>query len=125
MCIIFVHEMMCLKKLASLASIFCLELPVQLLSCITMAVSVPVTSPKIVSSEQLRQSYIYTKALIFLICYNHYTIHTGSLLISCGFDMQVNVWNMNNYQLMNSYKVGSTFTIVVNVNTFQLLHACV
>ena len=46
---------------------------------------------------------------------------TGSLLVSCGFDMQVNVWDMNNYQLINCYKVGLASTIVINLCTFKSL----
>ena len=35
----------------------------------------------------------------------NFNMLSGTLLVSCGYDMQVSVWNMNNHQLINSYKV--------------------
>ena len=29
-----------------------------------------------------------------------------SMLVSCGYDMDVNIWNMNTYQLRNCFKVS-------------------
>lgn len=40
----------------------------------------------------------------------------GSMLVSGGYDMQVNVWSMSNYQLKNSYKVS--IKTVINVRFY-------
>ena len=79
------------------------ELVVRLLSSTMMAVSVLVTSPEIVSSIASSHNA--------LSLYKLNNIMAGSLLVSCGYDMQVNVWNMNNYQLKNSYKVSISIPI--------------
>ena len=37
----------------------------------------------------------------------------GSMLVSGGYDMQVNMWSMSNYQLKNSYKVSIKTVIII------------
>ena len=41
----------------------------------------------------------------------------GSMLVSGGYDMQVNVWSMSNYQLKNSYKVSIKTVIIISDST--------
>lgn len=45
----------------------------------------------------------------------------GSMLVSGGYDMQVNVWSMSNYQLKNSYKVSIKTVIIVR---FYIYYNC-
>ena len=69
-----------------------------------MAVSVPVTSPRMVSLLHLPHNPTTGSKIVYYYD-NIILLSIGSLLVSSGYDMQVNVWNMNNYQLKNSYKV--------------------
>ena len=79
------------------------------------------------------KSYLYTFSLKQLLVGRHgypkvvyiifiYILCTcvGSHLVSCGYDMQVNVWDMNTYQLKNSYKVEHKQYIIFIILLYTL-----
>lgn len=41
---------------------------------------------------------------------------TDSLMVSCGYDLDVNIWNMNTYQLKNCFKVCISFFSVCSAS---------
>ena len=73
-----------------------------------MAASALVISPVMVRCSS------HNALPVIIVIYNT----LGSLLVSCGYDMQVNVWNMNNYQLKNSYKVTYILWLHLDDNIF-------
>ena len=46
---------------------------------------------------------------------HRFFLASDSLVVSCGYDADVNLWNMNTYKLHQCFKVASSKTVLKSI----------